>query len=145
MTPKQIELVQQTWAQVAPIAEAAAELFYGRLFIIAPGVRPLFKGGDMAAQGRKLMMMISYAVKGLNRVEALLPGLQALGERHAGYGVRDEHYAAVGEALLWTLRQGLKEAFTAEVEQAWAAAYAVLSGAMRSQGERHATRQLAAA
>jgi nitric oxide dioxygenase len=131
VTPKQIELVQETWAALAPAAGELAELFYGRLFLIAPGVRRLFKNSDRMAQGRKLMMMISYAVKGLNRVEALLPGLQALGERHVAYGVRDEHYAPVGEALLWTLRQGLKDAFTAEVEQAWAAAYGVLASAMQ--------------
>jgi hemoglobin-like flavoprotein len=130
MTPKQIELVQATWAQLAPVADAASKLFYHRLFTLDPGLKALFRG-DMDAQGRKLMAMISFAVKGLNRVEALLPGLQALGQRHVGYGVRDEHYATVGEALLGTLREGLGEAFTAEVEQAWVSAYALLAAAVK--------------
>jgi hemoglobin-like flavoprotein len=82
------------------------------------------------------MSMISFAVKGLNRVEALLPGLRALGQRHAAYGVRDEHYATVGEALLWTLREGLGEAFSAEVEQAWSSAYAVLAATMKQAPDR---------
>jgi hemoglobin-like flavoprotein len=130
MTPKQIELVQATWAQLAPVADAASRLFYYRLFTLDPSLKALFRG-DMDAQGRKLMAMISFAVKGLNRVEALLPGLQALGQRHVAYGVRDEHYATVGEALLETLREGLGEAFTAEVEQAWASAYALLAAGVK--------------
>jgi hemoglobin-like flavoprotein len=130
MTPKQIELVQATWAQLAPVADAASKLFYYRLFTLDPSLKALFRG-DMDAQGRKLMAMISFAVKGLNRVEALLPGLQALGQRHVGYGVRDEHYATVGEALLGTLREGLGEAFTAEVEQAWVSAYALLAAGVK--------------
>jgi len=135
MTPKQIELVQATWAELAPVADAAAKLFYHRLFTLDPSLKALFRG-DMDAQGRKVMSMISFAVKGLNRVEALLPGLRALGLRHAAYGVRDEHYATVGEALLWTLREGLGEAFSAEVEQAWSSAYAVLAATMKQAPDR---------
>jgi len=135
MTPKQIELVQATWAELAPVADAAAKLFYHRLFTLDPSLKALFRG-DMDAQGRKVMSMISFAVKGLNRVEALLPGLRALGQRHAAYGVRDEHYATVGEALLWTLREGLGEAFSAEVEQAWSSAYAVLAATMKQAPDR---------
>lgn len=143
MTPKQIELVQATWAQLAPVAVAASKLFYRRLFTLDPSLKALFKG-DMDAQGRKLMAMISFAVKGLNRVDALLPGLQALGQRHVGYGVRDEHYATVGEALLGTLREGLGEAFTAEVEQAWVSAYAMLTTAMLTAGVKPAPIEQAA-
>ena len=135
MTPQQIELVQATWPELLPVADTAAKLFYNRLFTLDPSLKSLFKG-DMDAQGRKLMSMISFAVKGLHRVEALRPGLQALGQRHAGYGVRDEHYATVGEALLWTLRGGLGEAFSAEVEQAWASAYAVLSATIKQAPDR---------
>ena len=98
VNPRQIELVQETWAQVAPRADEAGRLFYANLFALAPQVRSLF-GGDIEAQSRKLMTMISYAVKGLNRLEALRPGLEALGRRHVEYGVRDEHYAIVGKAL----------------------------------------------
>lgn len=135
MTPRQIELVQETWARAAP--RALAPLFYERLFAQDPALRPLFEG-DMAAQGRKLAMMISYAVRGLNRVEALQPGLEALGRRHTGYGVRQEHYATFGEALLWTLREALGDAFTDEARQAWASAYAALASAMRPEPLRQA-------
>jgi hemoglobin-like flavoprotein len=130
MTPNQIELVQRSWSQVQPIAETAAQMFYERLFTLDPSLRFLFRG-DMKEQGQKLMAMIGFAVKGLTRLEQLVPGVQALGRRHAGYGVRDEHYATVAAALLWTLEQGLGQAFTVEVRDAWTAAYGVLANTMK--------------
>jgi hemoglobin-like flavoprotein len=130
MTERQISLVQDSWAAVEPISEAAAALFYGRLFEQAPEVQGLF-GGDMEEQGRKLMTMIGVAVRGLGRIDQIVPAVRNLGVRHAGYGVRDEHYDIVGAALLWTLEQGLGDGFTGEVADAWADAYALLATTMR--------------
>ena len=129
MTPQQIALVQASFAKVVPIAGTAADLFYSRLFEIAPDVRRMFPD-DMALQKKKLMVMLGTAVNGLSRLDALLPAVHALGERHAGYGVHVEHFAPVGAALLWALEQGLGDEFTPAVEDAWATAYDVLSGAM---------------
>jgi nitric oxide dioxygenase len=129
MTPNQIKLVQTSFAQVAPIAATAADLFYGRLFEIAPQVRTMFPD-DLGEQKKKLMTMLGTAVAGLNRLDTLMPAVQALGRRHAGYGVKAQHYASVGSALLWTLEKGLGEAFTPEVKDAWATAYIVLSTTM---------------
>jgi len=129
MTPHQITLVQTSFAQVVPIADTAADLFYGRLFEIAPDVRRLFPD-DMAEQKKKLMAMLGTAVGGLTRPDRLIPAVRALGERHAGYGVTAAQFAPVGAALLWTLEQGLGEAFTPEVRQAWATVYNVLSSTM---------------
>ena len=131
MTPEQIELVKSSWAQVAPIADTAAQLFYGRLFELDPSLQPLFKG-DMTEQGRKLMRMVGTAVNGLDRLEQIVPAVKDLGVRHVAYGVRDEHYDTVGSALLWTLDQGLGEAYTEEVETAWATAYGLLADTMKS-------------
>jgi hemoglobin-like flavoprotein len=130
LNAKQIELVQASWKQVQPVADDAAALFYTRLFHLDPSLRPLFRG-DMEEQGRKLMGMIGFAVKGLTRLDNLLPGLRALGQRHAGYGVRDEHYDTVAQALLWTLQRGLGEAFDNETKKAWVAAYTTLSSVMK--------------
>jgi hemoglobin-like flavoprotein len=130
MTPKQIELVQGSWKNVVPIADAAAELFYGRLFSLDPALKPLFKG-NLQAQGRKLMSMISTAVNGLTQLDTLVPAVQDLGRRHVKYGVKDQHYDTVAVALVWTLGQGLGEAFTPEVEEAWVAAYGVLAKTMK--------------
>ncbi|MFZ4407929.1 MAG: globin family protein [Paracraurococcus sp.] len=130
MTPTQVTLVQDSFAKVVPIKEAAAGLFYNRLFEIDPGTRPLFAHSDMAAQGQKLMATLGFVVAGLTRLETVVPAAEALARRHVGYGVTEAHYASVGAALLWTLGQGLGEAFTPEVEAAWTAAYTLLSGAM---------------
>ena len=41
MTPDQVKAIQESFVKVAPIAEQAAALFYGRLFETAPAVKPL--------------------------------------------------------------------------------------------------------
>lgn len=131
MTPEQIALVRASFAQVLPIADAAAGLFYDRLFALDPALRPLFRG-DLTAQGRALMGMIRVAVNGLDRLEQIVPAVQALGQRHAAYGVKDEHYATVAGALLWTLEQGLGAAFTPATREAWTQAYTLLAATMQT-------------
>ena len=127
----QIELVQSSFARVEPIADTAAALFYTRLFELDPSLRLMFKG-NMAEQGKKLMTTLKVVVNGLTRLEALVPAVQALGRRHASYGVADEHYDMVAEALLWTLQQGLGEYFTPDVAAAWCAAYGILADVMKA-------------
>ena len=126
MTPEQIKLVQQSFARVAPISEAAAVLFYGRLFEIAPTVKSMFPA-DMTEQRRKLMAMLAAVVSGLGNLPSILPAASALARRHVSYGARAEHYPVVGAALLWTLEKGLGENWTPEVADAWSAAYETLS------------------
>jgi hemoglobin-like flavoprotein len=129
MTPQQVAQVQASFKKVAPIADQAAALFYGRLFETAPEVRALFTG-DLKAQGRKLMTTIATVVNGLDDLEAIALAVCDLAKRHVAYGVRPEHYAPVGAALLWTVEQGLGGDFTPAVSAAWAAAYAALSDMM---------------
>ncbi len=129
MTPEQIDLVQESFKKVVPIKETAAELFYNRLFEVDPSLRALFKG-DIAEQGKKLMAMLGTAVGGLKSPETILPAVQDLGARHAGYSVKPEYYETVGGALVWTLEQGLGEDFTDDVKDAWIAAYTLLSSVM---------------
>ena len=129
-TETQIALVQQTFAAIAPIADDAASLFYHRLFEMDPSLQRLFRG-DMAEQRRKLMQMLTVAVKGLHRLDQLVPVVEDLGRRHAGYGVTDLHYETVGAALLWTLEMGLGGAFTPEVKEAWVTVYGLLASTMK--------------
>jgi hemoglobin-like flavoprotein len=130
MTRDQIELVQSSHVLLQPMATQAAALFYDKLFEREPGVGALFKG-DMAAQGDKLMTMISAAVRLLDQPVKLDLALAALGARHVGYGVRDEHYAIVGGALLDTLAAALGSRFTPALREAWAALYAHVSRVMQ--------------
>ncbi len=128
-TPQQIELVQETWKDVAPISDQAADIFYGRLFEIEPSVRPLFPE-DMTEQKKKLMQTLAVCVNGLKNLEAIQGAVQDLGKRHLDYDVKDEHYPVVGSALLYTLEQGLGDKFTPDVRDAWADTYQTLATVM---------------
>lgn len=130
LSTRQRELVQATWKEVLPIQDAAAAIFYDRLFKLDPTLRQLFPE-DLREQRRKLMQSLHFTVSGLDSPERLLPALQDLGRMHRRYGVREEDFDTVGEALLWTLKQGLGTAFTPEVREAWATAYALVSDVMR--------------
>jgi hemoglobin-like flavoprotein len=130
LTSNQKRLVQETFAIIAPIADDAAALFYRRLFEIDPSLQQMFRG-DMREQRKRLMQMIAVAVKGLDRLEQLVPAVQDLGRRHAGYGVEDRHYDTVGAALLWTLQKGLGSAFTPDAKEAWATVYGILAATMK--------------
>ena len=131
MTPQHITLVQTSFARVRPIAATVARLFYHRLFELDPSLQRLFHD-DMPAQGRKLMTMLGFIVAGLHHPEVIVPTIQDLGRCHAAYGVQEAHYATVGMALLWTLRQGLGAQFTPTVEAAWAEAYSWLADTMQA-------------
>ena len=131
MTPAQIDMVKQSFAQVAPIADEAGALFYNRLFTLDPSLQGLFKE-DIGVQSRKLMQMLATAVNGLDKLETIAPAVQALGARHVRYGVTEAHYDTVAAALLWTLEQGLGAGFAPQVREAWVAAYAILAGAMKA-------------
>lgn len=111
MSPEQIHLVRQSFAQVAPVAAKAGALFYAKLFARDPAISGLFASSDMNEQARKLLDMIGSAVRMLGQPEQLDAALRALGKRHAGYGVEAAHYDTVGAALLDTLAEALGGAF----------------------------------
>ena len=136
MTPDQIKAIQESFTKVMPISEQAAALFYGRLFEIAPAVKPLFRG-DIKEQGRKLMATLAVVVNGLSNLEAVLPAASALAKRHVDYGVKAADYTPVGQALLWTLEKGLGEHWTPDLAAAWTEAYTVLSGYMIGEAYGH--------
>ena len=130
MTPEQISMVQDSFKKVVPIADTAADLFYDRLFTIAPEVRPLFPD-DMKDQKKKLIAMLATAITNLHQMETILPAVENLGKRHVSYGVTAAHYEPVGAGLLWTLEQGLGPDFTPPLKTAWTEAYMTLAGAMQ--------------
>src|SRR4051812_16998284 len=130
VTAAQKSLVQASFVDIATIADDAAVLFYQRLFELDPSLRQMFRG-DMTEQRKKLMQMLTAAVKGLDHLEQLVPAVQNLGRRHAGYGVEDRHYEVVAEALLWTLAAGLGRGFTPDVRDAWVAVYTLLATTMK--------------
>src|SRR6201987_1986110 len=132
MTPNQVQLVQQSFSKVAPISEQAALIFDDPLFETAPAGKAMFPS-DMTEQRRKLMATLAIVVNGLSNLEMILPAASALATRHVAYGAKAEHYPVVGSALLWTLEKGLGADWTADVADAWTAAYDTLSGFMIAQ------------
>ena len=130
ITPRQIDLVQQSFKLIEPIIDDAAILFYARLFEIDPSLQHMFHR-PRRDQARLLAQTLTVVVKGIDRPAQLRGAVEALGRRHVGYGVRDEHYEAVGKALLWTFETTLKDAFTFEVREAWVAAYSWLAFTMQ--------------
>jgi hemoglobin-like flavoprotein len=135
MNNEQINLVKTSFEKIEPYREMVAVLFYERLFQIEPELRRLFKS-DLGEQGKKLMQMIGLAVRGLDRIEELVPAVQNLGMRHASYGVEDRHYETVAKALLWTLEKVLVRDFTAETKEAWTAVYKLLAETMQNAGNQ---------
>lgn len=143
METHQIQALQQSFKLVEPIAETAAALFYARLFELDPSLRPLFKS-DLKSQGKKLMSSIKLVVTGLDNPERIIPAVRSLGKRHTEYGVQPEHYAVVGEALLWTLEKGLGAAYTPEVDAAWTSAYGLLSSLMQEAAAENGQKSMVA-
>jgi hemoglobin-like flavoprotein len=131
MTPAKVQLLQDSFKKIVPIAATAADLFYDRLFTIEPELRSLFPQ-NLSQQKNKLMQMLATAVTNLHQMEKILPAVQALGRRHVGYGVTDIHYEIVGEALVWTLEQGLGDDFTPPVREAWTETFLTVSGVMKN-------------
>jgi hemoglobin-like flavoprotein len=129
MTEQQILLVKNSWSYVVVQSEEAGQLFYQRLFEVAPAVRHLFKG-DSKEQARKLMNMVTLIVTKLEKMDDIMNEIKLLAQRHAHYGAEPAHYLVVGECLLWTLEKGLGEKWNSETRQAWVTVYSTLSGAM---------------
>ena len=131
MTPRQIALVRETFAAVAPAADGVAALFYAKLFALDPALRPMFTR-DMGEQGKKLMQALRFTIVGLEAPDKIVPVLQELGCKHLGYGVETRHYDTVGAALVATLEEGLGPAFTPDVGEAWIAAYDLAAATMQA-------------
>jgi len=129
MTPEMVRLVKESWAKIAPNAHQVGDLFYTRLLEVYPELNPLFEG-DLGEQGSKLMAMIGRAVDALDDLSPLVPTLMALGARHRDYGVKQEDYPKLADALLWTLQQGLGKDFTPELMVAWVGVYGTLAETM---------------
>jgi hemoglobin-like flavoprotein len=130
MTPEQVKIVTDSFRKVLPIAGITADLFYDRLFEIAPEVRSLFPD-DLVAQKKKFITMLATVVTNLNEFEKIAPVVEDLGKRHAAYGAIAKYYEPFGAALLWTLEESLGVDFTPTARTAWTEAYMTLAGLMR--------------
>ena len=137
MTEAEIRIVKQSWRTLRAIDPTiVGDLFYSKLFMANPSLRNMFPK-KMDAQYNKLMDMLSVIIARLDRIDELSNDIAAMARRHVHYGVRPAHYKLVGNALLWTLKQGLGQDWTPNVEKAWAECYGLLSGVMMKAAEKN--------
>lgn len=129
MNAQQIKLVKESWGFVIVKPEEAGQMFYTRLFETAPELQHLFHG-NIKEQARKLMSMVTLIVSKLERLDTVIQEIKSLAVRHNKYGARREHYSAVGDSLIWTLKKGLGDRWTIETETAWLLVFKILSEAM---------------
>ena len=127
-TPDEVR-IRRSWAKAAAAGDLVGQIFYAKLFEIAPESRGMFPD-VIDDQARKLLQTLNWIVDHLDDAETLLPAAQSLAIRHVRYGVTAEQYPAVGLALIATLRQGLGADFSNEDEAAWLRVYTQLSDIM---------------
>jgi nitric oxide dioxygenase len=132
--PLQVELLETSFALLAPRADELADRFYARLFEVAPATRAMFPA-DMAMQKRALIGALVVIVRSLRSAEQLGLYLEGLGKRHVDYGAAAAHYPVVGAVLLETLAELAGDAWTSELESAWANAYGAVSGLMMNAAD----------
>ena len=134
MTPAQIALVRKSYAQIVLNLEQVTALFYQRLLDLDPSIGAMFRG-DPVIQRIKLGATLASLVGSLGQMKHLLPAMRALGLEQARKGISAEHYAPVGEALIWAVEAALGDDFTAETRRAWIAAYDSVARTMTSAAE----------
>jgi len=135
MTKEEIILIKRTWKlfrEINPVV--VGDTFYSKLFLDNPSIRKMFPK-EMNQQYQKLIDMLSTVVGRLDNLEDLSGDIAAMAQRHVAYGVKPAQYQKVGEALLWTLEQGLGKDFTPEVKEAWTKCYTTLADAMINASE----------
>lgn len=138
MTPVQQELIRSSWRTLEPMADEVTTRFYARLFELDPDLRALFAYTDMDRQRAQVMAMLAVVVRYIDRLDHILPEVDALGRRHAAYGVAVEHFAPVGLALLSAFESSLGDACTDATLHAWAAAYRRMSSTMIAASQQAA-------
>ncbi|NIJ14972.1 NAD(P)H-flavin reductase/hemoglobin-like flavoprotein [Saccharomonospora amisosensis] len=129
-----ITLIRQTWQLAQPYLPEISHSFYNMLFALAPTARDVFPIGMQAAEG-KHVRALGHLILLVDRPEDLAPYLRQLGRDHRKFGTVDQHYEAVGTALLAALKRHLGPAWTPEVERAWAEAYTIVARSMQEAAE----------
>lgn len=130
VTPRQKQIICESFPLIREIAIPVSLLFYGRLFDLDPSLRRLFKI-DLKEQSKKLVATLDALVEGVDDWEKIVPVLRELGQRHVGYGVKEQHYDTVCSALVWAFGQALQPGFDDEVRAAWTAVIRAVNEQMK--------------
>jgi hemoglobin-like flavoprotein len=130
LTEEQKKLVRNSFKKAERMADVVGLIFYQRLFELDPKLRPLFQH-SIQEQSKKLMATLKMVVDGLERSHELVASIRALGRRHVQYGVKEQHYETVGEALLWALEKALGTEFPPQARNAWHTVYDWIAATMK--------------
>jgi hemoglobin-like flavoprotein len=130
-----LETLETSFDLVAPHGDELMDLFYSRLFEVAPEVRPLFAGTDMRRQKAMLLSALVLLRESLSDLDAIAPKLRALGARRVAYGAKPDHYVIVGEVLLGAMAAIAGPAWQPEHERAWCRALGVVAAVMLEGAE----------
>ena len=125
-----LQALETSFDLVAPRGDELVDVFYARLFATAPAVKPLFANTDLRRQKAMLLGALVLLRKSLRDLGRIVPTLRELGARHVAYGALPEHYPVVGGVLIASMAEIAGDAWRPEYERAWAAAFAVVAGAM---------------
>lgn len=129
LSNQEVQLLRDSFRDIATRSEQAADRFYKILFEKDPNSRILFTN-DIGRQGTMLMSKLGIIVSELHNMESLAPMLEGLAMRHVAYGVKKEHYPIVGDVLIQLLAEMLDDEFTPEMQAVWVKVYAELSNLM---------------
>ncbi len=130
LSQEEKQRIRSSYARIAGMQAKAGLMFYDRLFEKDPSLKAMFHRAPIETQAAKLMQVIGFVVERLDRVPETKGELVSLGRKHVDYGVTVDHYALVGAALVWTMKQCLGNDFDADTEAAWIELYTYLSGEM---------------
>lgn len=126
---KLVQRLRETYDQLRAEGTPFVDLFYSKLFAAAPQVRPMFKS-DPAAQSQKLLAALDAVVRNLEKPTETAAMLAAMGQRHAGYGARPEHYDLVVTLLIDSMRETLGPHASEERLEEWRQALQLISAQM---------------
>ena len=130
-----LDALETSFDHIAPRGDELMDVFYARLFAVAPSVKPLFAGTDLKRQKAMLLAALVLLRRSLRDLESVTPALRELGARHVRYGAQPQHYPVVGEVLIASMAQVAGEAWTREYELAWTEAFTIVAGAMLEGAE----------
>jgi hemoglobin-like flavoprotein len=125
-----INALETSFDHIASRGDELVDVFYRRLFTVAPSVQPLFADTDLKRQKGMLLATLVLLRRSLRDLDSVTPKLRDLGARHVQYGALPEHYPVVGEVLITSMAEIAGDAWTLEYELAWTEAFAVVAGAM---------------
>lgn len=141
LSPQHIALVKSTVPLLESAGVAVTEYFYNRMFSANPELKDIFNMSNQR-NGRQqfaLFSAVASYAKHIDNLAVLTEVVERVANKHTSFFIQPAHYDIVGHHLIQTLKELAPEAFTADVVEAWNAAYRLLADILI--GKEHALYQ----